>query len=101
MYLLHGKLKAKAGHADELASILLEASRLIATAEGCKLYAIGRDPDDPDAVWVTELWNNREDHGNSLNIRGVRKLIRTAMPILDGRSDGGQELEIIGGFLFA
>ncbi|WP_255539621.1 hypothetical protein [Longitalea luteola] len=34
MYLLHGKLTAKAGHADELANILLEASALVATVKG-------------------------------------------------------------------
>lgn len=33
MYLLQGKLTAKAGRAEELAGILLEASKLVSTAK--------------------------------------------------------------------
>jgi quinol monooxygenase YgiN len=38
MYLLHGKLNAKQGHADELADILLKASKRVATMKGVKEY---------------------------------------------------------------
>jgi len=97
MYLLHGKLTAKAGQSEELATILLEASRLVATAKGCKLYVIGRDQNDPDAVFVTEIWESKEDHDNSLKAEGVRELIMKAMPIVAGAPQKGQELEILGG----
>jgi len=97
MYLLHGKLTAKAGCSDELADILLEASRLVSTAKGCKLYVIGRDQNDPDSVYVTEIWESKEDHDNSLKAEGVRELIMKAMPIIAGAPQKGQELEILGG----
>lgn len=97
MYLLHGKLTAKAGCSDELADILLEASRLVSTAKGCKLYVIGRDQNDPDSVYVTEIWESKEDHDNSLKADGVRELIMKAMPIIAGAPQKGQELEILGG----
>ena len=97
MYLLHGKLNAKTGHADELANILLEASKLVSTAKGCKLYVIGKDQNDLNAVYVTEIWDNKEDHDNSLKVEGVRELIMKAMPILDAQPTKGQELEILGG----
>lgn len=42
-YLLHGKLSAKSGHGDELAEILIQASKLVSTAKGCKLYVVSRD----------------------------------------------------------
>lgn len=96
-YLLHGKLTAKSGHGEELAAILLEASRLVATAKGCKLYVIGKDRDDLNAVYVTEIWDSKEDHDNSLKVEGVRELIMKAMPVLDGPPAKGQELEILGG----
>ena len=48
-YLLHGKLTAKAGLTDELANILLEASKLASTAKGFKLYVIGKDPNDTNS----------------------------------------------------
>lgn len=96
-YLLHGKLKAKPEHRDKLAEILLEASRLVSTAKGCNLYVIGKDINDLTAVYVTEIWDSKEDHDNSLNVKGVRELIMKAMPILDEQPTKGQELEILGG----
>lgn len=97
MYLLHGKLNAKAGHTDELTNILLEASKAVSTAKGCKLYVIGKDPNDLNAVFITEIWDSKEDHDNSLKEEGARELIMKAMPILDGQPTKGQELEILGG----
>lgn len=94
MYLLHGKLTAKSGCRDDLATILLQASKLVSTAKGCKLYVIGKDQNDLNAVYVTEIWASKEDHDNSLKVEGVRELIMKAMPILDGQPTKGQELEI-------
>lgn len=96
-YLLHGKLTAKAGQRDELTNILLKASKLVSAARGCKVYAISKDENDKNSVYVTEIWDSKQDHDNSLNVEGVRELIMTAMPILDGQPTKGQELEIIGG----
>jgi quinol monooxygenase YgiN len=96
-YLLHGKLTAKSGHRDELADILLQASQLVSTVKGCKLYVIGKDENDKNAVYVTEIWESKEDHDNSLKAEGVRELIMKAMPLIDGQPTKGQELEILGG----
>ncbi|MBD1399032.1 antibiotic biosynthesis monooxygenase [Pontibacter sp. JH31] len=96
-YGLHGKLKATAGNGEKLAAILLEASQLVSTAKGCHLYLISKDRKEEEAVWVTEVWDSKEDHDNSLNVEGVRALISQAMPILDGMPQKGQELEILGG----
>ncbi|MFV0604383.1 MAG: putative quinol monooxygenase [Niabella sp.] len=96
-YLLHGKLAAKENKTGELASILLEAAALIANAKGCHLYAISKDANDASAVWVTEVWDTKEDHDNSLSVPGVRELISKAMPILEGAPQKGQELELLGG----
>ena len=54
-YGLHGKLKAKSGRGDKLASCLLEASRLVSTAKGCQLYVVSVDKGDRDTVWITEV----------------------------------------------
>ena len=96
-YGLHGKLTASQGNRDKLAAILLEASKLVSTANGCQLYLVSTTPDDENAVWVTEAWDSKEDHDNSLNVAGVRELIAQAMPILAGMPQKGQELQILGG----
>ncbi len=96
-YGLHGRLLAKEGHAEKLAEILIKASELVSTAKGCRLYMISRSEGEPNAVWVTEIWDSRADHANALKVEGVSTLISEAMPILAGKPAKGQELEILGG----
>ena len=96
-YGLYGKLKAQAGKGDELAAILLEAAELVRPAPGCHIYLIGKDAQDGDTVWVTEVWDSKQDHDDSLKADAVRQLIARAMPLLDGRPEGGTVLEVLGG----
>ena len=97
MYLLQGKMNAQTGKSNELSQILLEASKLVSTAKGCKLYVVAKDEQDTDAVYVTEIWESKEDHDHSLNMPGVRELIMRAMPLLNGQPTKGQELDVLGG----
>jgi quinol monooxygenase YgiN len=94
-YLLHGNLTAKQGHREELADILIKASKLMATTKGCQLYAVALDKEDLHSVYITEIWESKEDHDNSLKVEGVRELIMKAMPILAGQPQKGQALQII------
>ena len=97
-YLLQGKLNAKEGKANELANILLKASHLVAKAQGCHLYVISRKDETPNTVFITEIWDSKEDHDNSLKDENVRNLIVKAMPLLDGAPEQGLELDLVGGF---
>ena len=97
-YGLHGKLQATTGNGRSLADLLLEASRLVATARGCRLYLVSQDAQEADAVWVTEVWDSQQDHDNSLNVAGVRELISQAMPLIEGPPQPGQRLTVLGGF---
>lgn len=94
-YLLNGKLTAKTGHRDELAAILIDASKLVSSAKGCQLYAVALSEHNTNDVFITEIWDSKQDHDNSLKLDGVKGLIMKAMPILDGQPEKGQELEII------
>tara|TARA_R110001592_G_scaffold237306_4_gene496188 strand:+ start:32369 stop:32674 length:306 start_codon:yes stop_codon:yes gene_type:complete len=94
-YGLHGKLTAQEGQVDALANILLEASVLVSKAKGCRVYAISKEDND---VWITEVWDSKDDHDKSLENAEVRALIGTAIPLLDGKPEKGQVLNILGGF---
>jgi len=96
-YGLHGKLKAITGSNEKLTQILIDASKLVSTAKGCHLYLISKDKTDNDSVWVTEVWDSKEDHDKSLNDEAVKALIFQAMPLIEGRPEKGQELEVLGG----
>ena len=75
--------------------MLVEASNLVSTAKGCKLYLVSTVPSQ-DAVTVYEIWESKEDHGNSLNVEGVRELITKAMPLMNGKPER-TELSLLGG----
>lgn len=97
-YGYQGKLKAKTGKGAELAEILLEAAESISGVKGCHMYMVSLDVADRDIIWVTEVWDSKEDHDNSLKAPGVKELIGRAMPLFDAQPQKGQELEIIGGY---
>src|SRR5690606_41685214 len=96
MYLLQGKMNAQTDKSNELSQILLEASKLVSTAKGCKLYLIAKDEHDTDDVYVTAIWESKEDHDHSLNMPGVRQLIIGVMPHINGQPTIEQELEALG-----
>ena len=97
MYLLQGKFTTKPSQSDTLANILLEASALMTNAQGCKLYVISLAENDANAVYVTEIWESKSDHDNSLHIAGVKELIAQAIPLLAEPPSKGQELKVLGG----
>jgi quinol monooxygenase YgiN len=96
-YGLYGKLQAKAGRGQELGEILLKAAKLMENAKGCHLYLVGKEVDNPDGIYIIEVWESKADHDDSLKAPGVRELITQAMPLLDGNPAAGMTLEILGG----
>ncbi len=93
MYGLIGRMIAAAGKRDELISILLEHE---GGMPGCKAYIVARDPADPNAIWITEVWESEESHKASLSIPSVRAAIERAMPMI-AEFDQHYEIEPVGG----
>jgi quinol monooxygenase YgiN len=81
MYGLIGKMQAVKGARDELAAAMLEGS---ADMPGCLSYVVALDPDDPDALWVTEVWKDQASHEASLELPSVRETIQRARPLVAG-----------------
>ncbi len=96
-YLLHGKLQAKPGLGDQLMQILLESAATMHLVKGCRLYIMSKDQTNADDIWITELWDSKEDHDNSLKLENVRETIGRAMPLIGGIPQKGQELTVKGG----
>lgn len=94
-YGLHGSLKAKLGKGQELSSILVEASKIVSQAKGCISYVVGLDTKDKDLIWVSEIWESKEDHDASLTQENVRTLIGKAMPLLAEMPTEGNEYSVI------
>jgi quinol monooxygenase YgiN len=93
MYGLIGKMSATAGSRDALASILLSGT---GEMPGCLSYVIATDPSDPDALWITEVWDSQESHRASLKLPSVQDAIAKGRPLIAGFSNR-VETEPLGG----
>ena len=63
-----------------------------------RLPALRRQPatDDPDGIWVTEVWRTQADHQGSLALPATQALIAVARPLIAGMS-GRVEFEPVRG----
>jgi quinol monooxygenase YgiN len=93
MYGLIGRMKAAPGRRDEFAAILLES---IIDMPGCLSYVVAKDSKDPDALWVTEVWESEAAHRASLALPAVRAAIAKGRPLI-ASFDEQQATEPIGG----
>ena len=84
MYGLIGKMTAQPGHRDALQGILLSND---AGMPGCLSYIIAQDASDPDALWITEVWDTQASHSASLGLPVVQAAIAKAKPMIAGFSN--------------
>ena len=81
MYGLIGKLKVVPGKRDDLISILMEGA---SGMPGCLSYIVAGDSTDPDAIWVTEVWESQASHQASLSLPSIQQAIARGKPLIEG-----------------
>ena len=81
MYGRIGSFTSHPGQRDALIALMVEST---GDMPGCLSYVIARDPEDPDRVWVTEVWTDEASHKASLQLPMVAETIRRAMPLIAG-----------------
>ena len=84
MYGLIGKITTTPGQRDALVAILVEGT---AKMPGCLSYVVALDSADPDALWVTEVWDNQKSHQASLTLPAVKDAIARGRPLIAGFSN--------------
>jgi len=94
MYGLIGKMTAVAGQRDALAAILLEGTGAM---PGCLSYVVAADPAEPDALWITEVWDSEASHRDSLGLPAVQAAIGKGRPLIAGMGER-VETRPFGGF---
>ena len=80
-YGLIGKITARPGQRDALAAALAGGSD---SMPGCLAYVVAEDLTDADALWVTEIWENKAAHEASLALPAVRAAIAKGRPLIAG-----------------
>jgi quinol monooxygenase YgiN len=86
-------MNAVPGRREALVDILLRGT---SDMPGCLSYVIARDPDDPNALWITEVWESKEAHQASLSLPSVRDAIAEGRPMIAGFGERF-ETEPVGG----
>lgn len=81
MYGMIGRIRAQPGKRAELAAILLEGT---GTMPGCLNYVVAEDVADPDSLVVTEVWDSKQSHDDSLKLPGVQAAIARGRPLIAG-----------------
>jgi quinol monooxygenase YgiN len=93
MYGLIGRILAHPGKRDELAAILAPGE---GGMPGCLSYIVATDPANPDALWVTEVWDSQASHRASLQLPAVQAAIGKGRPLIAG-FDNRTETTVLGG----
>lgn len=81
MHGLIGKMMAVDDQRAALIAILVEATEEM---PGCLSYVVAEDATDPNAIWITEVWDSKESHQASLSLPAVRDAIARAKPLIAG-----------------
>lgn len=79
MYGLINNITSAEDQRYTLVGILLEKERDML---GCLSYIVATDAEDPNGVWVTEVWNDQADQKAFLEMATVKDATRRAAPTI-------------------
>ena len=79
-----GKLTAHPGQRDALLEVLNDGVNKLRTLEGCISYIVYESEEDPNDLWITELWTSQEAHAASLHNDAIRAVIQRGKPLIAG-----------------
>jgi len=81
MYGMIARIKAQPGKRAALAAALLEDT---GSMPGCLNYVVAEDMADPDTLVVTEAWDSKQSHDDSLKLPAVQAAIAKGRPLIAG-----------------
>lgn len=81
---LFGKFIVQESERDTLVNILLDAAESMKNLDECEIYLVNISEDEPNSVYVYEVWSNENAHQASLTLEATQTLIKRAKPIITG-----------------
>ena len=70
-------------HAANAARATLSSRPRRGLSRRCR-HALGGGAADPNALWVTEVWDSEASHAASLSLPSVQEAIRKGRPLIEG-----------------
>ena len=83
-YALLNRLTTKPGQRERVVELLLESGRLFDDNPSCHLYLVSESADEPDIVWVVDLWTSEAEHAAALKAPELRPFVEATVPLLEG-----------------
>jgi quinol monooxygenase YgiN len=80
---LINKLVARPGKRQKVIEILLESAKPFQSNAACVLYLVYEDNDDPNVIWVEDLWTDETEHKAELAKPGLQAYVKEAIPLLE------------------
>lgn len=77
-YGLIGQIETVPGKRDELIAILTHTGAM----PGCVHYIVGKDAENQNIIWVTEIWKSAEAHRASLEFPAVQSATKQGRPLI-------------------
>jgi quinol monooxygenase YgiN len=68
----------KEGERDTFENILLEAAHSMEDLKECEMYTVNSSKDEPNTVYVYEIWSNEKAHQASLGLDATQRVIKRA-----------------------
>jgi quinol monooxygenase YgiN len=90
-HVLLNRVTAKPGQRQRVVEILLESGKLFDDNSACLLYLVSESTDDPNLLWVIDLWTNQQAHTEALKAPELRPFVELAMPLLE---DMPEQIEV-------
>ncbi|WP_055588307.1 putative quinol monooxygenase [Streptacidiphilus griseoplanus] len=88
MFSVYGRMTALPGRRDELIAVLRDGFRAGGYDTGLLNYSINTAFDDPDTIWLTQLWINKEAHDATTRSEPVAAVSSQVPPLLARQPEG-------------
>lgn len=81
---LFNKFLVQDGKQGTMVEILLEAAESMKILDECEIYLVNISEDEPNSVYIYEVWSNEKAHQDSLTLEASQTLISKAKQIITG-----------------
>jgi quinol monooxygenase YgiN len=72
MFGVCGRMTTQSGRRDEVVDLIRESARAGGDASGLIAYSVIATLEEPDTIWVTELWTDKAAHDTMTHSEPVR-----------------------------
>ena len=88
MFSVYGRMIALPGRRDELIAVLRDGFRAGGDDSGLLTFTINTAFDDPDTIWLTQLWIDKAAHDATTRSEPVATVTRRVPQLLAQRLEG-------------